>query len=71
MPEETMKMVDQEHCLICNDYIGKGHDPAVCLSARCNALYSHEAAFNRMANNQEDMPPEFKKTVDKHFWRLV
>lgn len=26
---------------------------------------------NRLRDNQKDMPPEFSKLVDEHFWELL
>lgn len=46
-----IKMVDCDRCIICGNYIGKGHDPAVC-SDNCLYWYHIECDFNKWAKQQ-------------------
>ena len=45
------QITDVEHCLICGDYIGKGHDPAICGRPQCRTVFDYECAFNKFAEN--------------------
>ena len=52
MPIIIKKMVDQEHCVICGEYICKGHDPAICNKERCILDFETEVAFNKAAREE-------------------
>ena len=47
-----IQMTEVEHCLICNQYIGKGNDPAVCSKQACRDLFEYECSFNKWAKKQ-------------------
>ena len=53
MTTKHYKMEDVEKCLICNKWIGKGHDPAVC-SSGCLSLFKYEINFNRWAKKESE-----------------
>lgn len=48
MIAKTINMLDVDRCLICNKYIGKGHDPAVCDNPDCQSHFQIECDFNDM-----------------------
>ena len=73
--EERIPMTEVENCLICGTHIGKGNDPSICEQKRCGEIYRYEVAFDKfvkeLSENQKDLPPEYSKFVDDHFWELV
>lgn len=36
-----------------------------------HSIYCPLHPLNRLAYEQKDMPPEFQKLVDEHFWELI
>lgn len=63
MPETTTHMTEVEYCLICNRFIDKGNDPALCGSERCKTSFEYECAFNRFAADKERQV-KCKKTIN-------
>ena len=39
----------------------------------CNEVYDYYKipGISDLVKNQQDLPPEYSKAVDKHFWELV
>jgi hypothetical protein len=63
MTTNYYKMTEIEKCLICNKWIGKGHDPAVC-GDDCLSLLKYEMNFNKWAKSQVDKKrKQFNKKV--------
>ena len=52
MGTKRIPMVEVDRCLICNKYIGKGNDPAVCDDQGCHDLLKYETNFNAWAKEQ-------------------
>ena len=46
------QMVDVEYCLICKDFIGKGHDPAICNKESCKNSFEYEMNWIKFAKQQ-------------------
>ena len=47
-----IKMTDCDKCVICDKFIGKGHDPAVC-SDTCLYWYNIECDYNAMVTESK------------------
>jgi hypothetical protein len=60
MTTKHTKMTEVEKCLICNKWIGKGHDPAVC-GEDCLYWLNVEMNFNTWTKSQVDKKNEFQQ----------
>ena len=48
------KMIDEERCLMCKTFIGKGNELAICYDPLCLESFEYEQAFNKFGREEAD-----------------
>lgn len=57
-----------------NPFLGLCHTSAMKIAfdaGKASTIKPLNATLENVAKNQKDLPPEFSKIIDRHFWDLV